>query len=557
MDQQYDVIVVGSGFGGSVTALRLAEKGYRVAVLEAGRRFADTDFPRTSWDLRRFLWAPKLGLFGIQRIHLLRNIAVLAGAGVGGGSLVYAGTLYEPMAEFFRDRQWSAITDWQQELAPYYDLARRMLGVSDNPMTTPADEVMRQVAEEMGVGATFRPTPVGIHFGEPGQQVPDPYFSGAGPDRRGCIHCGECMTGCRHGAKNTLTTNYLYLAEQAGVAVHPLRTVTAIRPNGSGYDVDTVRTTVFAAPSVPITFGASQVVLAAGALGTQRLLHRMVAAGHLPNVSPTLGRLTRTNSESLAGATTDRLTEDYSRGVAISSSFHPDPHTHVQPVRYGHGSNAMGLLGTVQIDGGGRLPRWIRWLGQIVRHPAAAARTLWLHRWSQRTIITLTMQSVDNSITVLRRRSLLGRVRLTSRQGHGAPNPTWLPVANEVARRTARRIGGRPGSTVTEIANIPMTAHLIGGCAIGATAEHGVVDPYHRVFGHPGLHVVDGSAICANLGANPSLTITAMAERAMALWPNRGDPDPRPEPGSGYEAVPVVPAAHPVHPGVPRPPSTA
>ncbi|HEX3815312.1 MAG TPA: GMC family oxidoreductase [Mycobacteriales bacterium] len=547
--RHYDVLVVGSGFGGSVTALRLVEKGYRVAVVEAGRRFDDSTLPRTSWDLRSFLWAPRLGCTGIQRIHLLRNVVILAGAGVGGGSLVYANTLAEPMRAFFDDPQWAGITDWAAELAPYYDQAGRMLGRTLNPTMTPADEVMKSVAEEMGVGDTFHRTDVGVLFGQPaGEDVPDPYFGGAGPRRRTCIECGECMTGCRHGAKNKLTTNYLHLAEQAGVVVYPMRTVSCIRPMQQGYSVETTRTGSWLPTRTTERFTAGQVVLAAGALGTQRLLHSMVDGGQLPGISPMLGRLSRTNSESLAGAMTRKSTVDYSRGVAITSSFYPDEHTHIEPVRYGKGSNAMGLLATLQTDGGGPVPRWAKWLGQAARHPALLARTVNVRHWSERTIIALAMQSLDNSITVVRKRGLLGRSRLSSEQGHGGANPTWIPIANDAVRRIARKIGGWPGSTVGEIANIPMTAHFIGGCAIGDSPETGVIDPYHRVYGHDGLHVVDGAAVSANLGVNPSLTITAQAERAMSLWPNRGEPDPRPPLGAEYRRIPAVPPNSPTVP---------
>jgi cholesterol oxidase len=560
----YDVVVIGSGFGGSVAALRLTEKGYRVGVLEAGARFHEPDgaggpaapLPRTSWQLRRFLFAPRLGCLGIQRITLLRDVLVLSGAGVGGGSLVYANTLYEPLTDFYADPQWRDITDWRSELAPHYDQAKRMLGVTTNPTTTPSDVAMRAVAEEMGVGETYRPTPVGVFFGAPGTppgtEVDDPYFGGAGPRRRSCLECGECMTGCRHNAKNSLTRNYLYLAERQGGVVHPLTTVTAVRPLATGgYAVDTERTGPRAGRDRR-TFTADQVVLAAGALGTQELLHRMKADGRLPNLSARLGVLTRTNSESIVGAVSHHREVDYSRGVAITSSFHPDDHTHVEPVRYGKGSNAMGLLQTVLTDGGGRLPRWATWLGTVARHPVTWLRTFNLRHWSERTIIALVMQSHDNSLTLtLRRpqgRGPARRGRLTSRQGHGRPNPSWLPVANDVVRRLATRIGGTPGGTVGELANIPLTAHIIGGCVIGDSSATGVVDAYHRVFGHPGLHVVDGAAVSANLGVNPSLTITAQAERAMALWPNRGDADPRPPLGSSYARIDPVAPRHPVVP---------
>jgi cholesterol oxidase len=557
----YDVVVIGSGFGGSVAALRLTEKGYRVGVLEAGLRFGDADYPRTSWHARRFFWAPKLGCKGIQRIHLLRDVIILAGAGVGGGSLVYANTLYRPGDAFYRDRQWARITDWRAELAPHYDQAERMLGVVRNPTMTPSDKVLKRVAEEMGVDHTFGMAPVGVFFGrdgrkEPGVVASDPFFGGAGPARRGCEECGECMTGCRRGAKNTLVKNYLYLAEQAGAVVHPETTVTVVRPLApGGYAVDTVRTGTWRARRAGRTFTAEHVVFAAGTWGTQQLLHRMKAQGWLPGISARLGAMTRTNSEALGGALTtlrSRKQHDFTRGVAITSSIHPDDHTHIEPVRYGKGSNAMGLLSTLMTDGGGRLPRAVKWAAQVARHPAQLASLYaGLNHWSERAVIGLTMQTLDNSITVHPKRTRLGRFKLTSEQGHGAPNPSWIPVANETMRRIAAKIGGFPLSSIGEVVNIPMTAHFIGGCVIGESPETGVIDPYHRVYGHPGLHVADGSAISANLGVNPALTITAQAERAVALWPNKGDSDPRPAPGTSYQHV------RPVEPRNPAVPATA
>ncbi|MGH9085510.1 MAG: FAD-dependent oxidoreductase [Acidimicrobiales bacterium] len=564
---EVDVVVVGSGFGGSTTALRLTEKGYDVAVLEAGRRFDESTLPRTSWDVRSFFWAPRLGCTGIQRISLLRNVMILSGAGVGGGSLVYANTLYEPKPPFYRDPQWGHITDWRAELAPFYEQAKRMLGVVTNPTMTPSDEVMRAVAEEMGVGDTFGPTPVGVLFGEPGVEVPDPFFGGAGPTRFGCIECGECMTGCRHGAKNTLLQNYLHLAERGGARIHPLTTVTAIRPRPDGrYAVETTRTGAWLRHGRR-TFVARDVVLAAGTLGTQRLLHRMRDDGHLPDLSERLGELTRTNSEAILGARTFRRDVDFTRGVAITSSFHPDEDTHIEPVRYGRGSNAMGLLTTALADGGdGSRP--LTWLREVVRHPVMLARNLSMRRWSEQTIIALVMQTRDNSITCSTKPGLFGRRRLTSRQGHGEPNPTWIPAGHDAVRRIAARIRGFPGGGWNDVFNIPMTAHFLGGAPIGDSPTTGVIDAYHRAYGHPGLHVVDGAAVSANLGVNPSLTITAQAERAMAMWPNQGDPDPRPPLGSAYEPVaavaprsPVVPAGAPgelrlvpVDPPVLRPP---
>jgi cholesterol oxidase len=552
---RYDVVVIGSGFGGSVAALRAAEKGYSVAVLEAGRRFADQELPQTSWRTRRFLWAPALGCYGIQRITLLAGrrgagLLVLAGAGVGGGSLVYANTLYRPLPEFYRDPQWREITDWRSELAPWYDQASRMLGVATYPGETPADTAMRAVAERMGVADTYRPTPVGVHFGPPGQTVDDPYFGGAGPPRTGCLHCGECMTGCRHNAKNSLVKNYLWLAERAGVTVQPMTTVTAVRRSGTEYAVETVRTGAWLRRQRR-TIHAGQVVFAAGALGTQRLLHAMKATGTLPHLSDRLGLLTRSNSEAILGASVpDRAARkrglEYHRGVAITSSFHPNPRTHIEPVRYGVGSNAMGLLQSVLVAGG----RWrpARWLGNLVRAPHLAVRMPWVRRWSQRTIIALVMQSLDNSVTVGWRRSWYGRRRLFAVPGHGAPSPTWIPEGHEAVRLLAEQIEGIPGGSITEAFNVPVTAHILGGAVIGANEDEGVVDAYHRIYGHPGLHVLDGAAVSANPGVNPALTITAQAERAMSFWPNRDEPDPRPPLGSPYRRVTAIAPRHPAVP---------
>jgi cholesterol oxidase len=549
----YDVLVIGSGFGGSVTALRLTEKGYRVGVIEAGARFDDSTYPRSSWDVKKFLFLPEAGCYGIQRIDMVKDCMIVAGAGVGGGSLVYANTLYEPLDAFYTDPQWSHICDWRAELAPYYDQAKRMLGVVENPLHTPSDDIMQQVAEEMGVGHTFHPTPVGVFFGgaghAPGETVADPFFGGAGPDRTPCIGCGECMTGCRHNAKNTLVKNYLYLAEQQGARVHPLTTVTRVRPlDDGGYRVDARWTKAkMSRRTATKTFTAEHVVFAAASLGTQRLLHRLKAEGDLPRLSDRLGHLTRTNSESILGAIAPDLSVDYSQGVAITSSFHPDEHTHIEPVRYGKGSNFMSLMQTVLTDGDGPQPRWRTWLREMWDKKREVRNLYDFRHWSERTVIALVMQSLDNSITTFPKKTPLGWV-MSSRQGHGKPNPTWIPAANDAVRRMARIMGGTEGGSIGEPFNRPLTAHFIGGCAIGDSPDTGVIDPYQRVYGYPGLHVVDGSAVSANLGVNPSLTITAQAERAMAYWPNKGEPETRPEPGTAYR--PTAPVA-PVSPAVP------
>ncbi|WP_051941186.1 FAD-dependent oxidoreductase [Phaeacidiphilus oryzae] len=561
----YDVVVVGSGFGGAVAALRLTEKGYRVGVLEAGRRFAREELPKNSFALRDYLWAPRLGMYGIQRIHLLGKAMVLAGAGVGGGSLNYANTLYVPPREFFQDRQWAGITDWQQELAPYYDQAQRMLGARLNPTTTVADEHLRAAAESMGVGGTFHATPVGVFFGDgrdaggaagaraaAGAEVADPYFGGAGPSRRACVECGECMTGCRRGAKNTLNENYLHLAERGGAVIHPMTTATRLEERADGtLAVHTVPTDRQRSGPVRV-FTARWVVLAAGTYGTQTLLHRMADEGVLPRLSRRLGELTRTNSESLVGALTfprryrarwGRDAElDFTKGVAITSSIHPDEHTHIENVRYGKGSNLMALICVPQYRVGGRLPKPLAAAWAFARHPVMVGRTITTRGWSEHTIIGLVMQTRDNSLRTLRKPRGFKKGLLTAVQGHGEPNPVHIPQGAEAARALAERINGFAGTNIGELTGRPLTAHFLGGCPIGASPEDGVVDPYHRLYGHPGISVVDGAAVSANLGVNPALTITAQAERAMALWPNAGEEDPRPAPGAAYRRLaPVAP----------------
>lgn len=580
----YDVLVVGSGFGGAVSALRLTEKGYRVGVLEAGRRFSRDELPRNSWDLKNFLWAPALGLYGIQRIHLLANVMILAGAGVGGGSLNYANTLYVPPSPFFEDRQWGHITDWQDELAPFYDQAQRMLGVRLNPTTTPSDVHLKAAAARMGCEDSFHLAPVGVFFGDgqdaegararPGEAVADPYFGGAGPERTACVECGECMTGCRRGAKNTLNENYLHLAERAGAVIHPMTTVVGIRERAhradddgagthadAGYEVATVRTD---GPrgfkkEKPRVLRARRVVLAAGTYGTQTLLHRVRDAGTLPRLSARLGELTRTNSEALVGAQTvpkryrkkwgKEADLDFTKGVAITSSVHPNPTTHIEPVRYGKGSNSMSALTTLQLPQGSALPDVLAHVVNCLRHPALFARSLSARKWSERVIIGLVMQTHDNSLTTYRKDKGLGKGLLTARQGHGAPNPVHIPEGAEAAGILADEINGFAGTNVGELMGTPLTAHFLGGCPIGSDAGSGVIDPYHRLWGHPGISVVDGSAVSANLGVNPSLTITAQAERAMSLWPNNGDTDPRPAQSAPYERL--TPVA-PVRPAVPE-----
>jgi len=551
MKRDYDVVVIGSGFGGSVSALRLTEKGYRVGVLEAGRRYRTGEFPATNWDVKRFVWGPRLGMYGIQRLDLLSNVLVLSGAGVGGGSLVYANTLYEPHDSFYSDPQWGDVTDWKAELAPFYALAQRMLGVTEARADTPADDVMRAIAAELGVEDTFHPTQIGVFLGEPGVEVDDPYFGGAGPRRAGCTSVGACMVGCNQNAKNTLDKNYLYLAEQGGAVVHPDTEVVDIEQLPSGRWMISTQQPGPRTGTNKKAFFADQIVFSAGALGTTRLLLSLAERGRIPEASNQIGQLVRTNSEVLLGATAHDTTVDYSQGVAITSSIHPEPHTHIEPVRYPKGSSVMGLLGTLLTDGGPGMPRPLRYLGNTVRHPIRWLRSMSVRRWAERSVILLVMQSYDNSLQLFRKRGLFG-TRVVSRQGHGRPNPTYIPIANEAAKIAARAMDGDPMSSINEVLlNRPTTAHILGGAPVAADASSGVIDPYHRMFGHPTLHVADGAALGANLGVNPSLSITAMSERAMAMWPNKGEPDPRPEPGSAYRPVPpVLPNSPAVDPAV-------
>jgi cholesterol oxidase len=546
MQTDADVIVIGSGFGGSVSALRLTEKGYSVLVLEAGRRFEADAFPKTTWNLRRFLWFPWFGMRGIQRMDLLKEVLALSGSGVGGGSLVYANTLIEPYDDFYVDPQWADITDWKAELAPWYDQARRSLGVVEANGETASDQIIRKIARRMGAEETLHPVDVAVYRGESGVTVADPFYGGLGPVRTGCIECGGCMVGCRYEAKNTLDRNYLYLAERAGARIEPERQVVDVARDGDGWIVTTQRPGAWLFKRRR-THRASDVVFSAGGLGTTKLLLRLRDRGRLQGMSERIGHLVRTNSEAIVGAVAPDASTDYSHGVAITSSFQPSPRTRIEPVRYPEGSNSMGLLATILVPGG----RWqpIRFLWWALKSPLRWVKSLSVRRWSQRGLILLVMQSEDNSIRLEMKRGWLRR-KVRSRPGHGTPNPRWLPIAHDAARLAAEEMGGgQPMASMNEsILGIPITAHLIGGATIGATPDRGVVDAYHRVFGIEGLHVVDGSAVPANLGSNPSLTITALAERALSFWPNKGGVDGRPSLGEAYRRVEPVPPLEPVVP---------
>jgi len=545
--KDYDVVIIGSGFGGSIAALRLTEKGYKVLVIEAGARFEDKDFAKTSWNLKKFLFFPRLGLKGIQRIDLLRNVMVMSGAGVGGGSLVYANTLYRPPVSFFSTGSWASMCDWQKELSPYYDQAERMLGVETNTYMSPADIELKKAADQMGYGDTFQMAPLGIHFGEPGKEVSDPYFGGVGPSRTGCINCGECMTGCRHGAKNTLVKNYLYLAETAGAEVIANTTVTDILQTDSGYEIQT-RASWTSGWIKPRKITADQVVVAAGALGTAKLLHRTRSRGNLSGISSKLGHLSRTNSESLLGVVARKKDIDFTKGAAITSSVFPSEHTHVEPVRYGHGSGFMGIMESIMASGSkGQKPTFFRLIGASVRNIFRLPSMYNLRSWPERTLILLVMQARDNSLVTFARNSIFGK-KITSKQGHGEENPAWVPEGHDLARILGKQFDGTPGAVVTEPFGIPMTAHFLGGAVIAPNANEGVLDGYLRAYGQPGLHIFDGAALSANPGVNPSLSIAAQAEWACAHWPNKGEQDNRPELGSPFKIVAPVKPKHPVVP---------
>jgi cholesterol oxidase len=526
MAHESDWVVVGSGFGGSVSALRLAEKGYSVTVLESGSRYEDDGFAKNAWDLKRYFFMPKLGLRGIFRLSIFKDVSIVSGAGVGGGSLGYANTLYVPPKRFFEDPQWKGLTaDWQAELAPHFAEAERMLGVVSVTGEDPADQVLKRLGEHLGVEDTYGKTRVGVYFGEPGTTVPDPFFGGEGPDRTGCVSCGRCMVGCPHGAKNTLRKNYLWFAEKRGVQVHAETEVVDIKPLGArdgseGYEVTTQRSGAWLRKRRQ-TFRARGVVIAAGALGTNKLLQRCRLAGGLPNVSERLGELVRTNSEAIVAVTLpEGAIGDQTKRVAITSSIYPDPDTHIETVSYGNDGDAIGYLYSHMTGGGTKVTRPLKLLAASLRHPLRSLRLLNRRGWSRNTIILLVMQTLDNAIALRPIKGRFGGIRLQTEQDPEKPNPTFIPVANYAAEWIAKQYGGIPQSSVMEsLANVPTTAHILGGAVIAGDPAQGVIDARHRVFGYENLLVCDGAAVPANVGVNPSLTITALAERAMTFVP--------------------------------------
>lgn len=525
MTPEFDFVIIGSGFGGSVSGMRLAQKGYSVLILEEGKRFKDKDFAVTNWNARKYFWAPLFKCFGIQRISLFPNIMILSGAGVGGGSLVYANTLLKPSDEFFKASQWNELADWKKELEPHYETARKMLGVTPNRVMFDADRAIKDVAREMGREDTFHMADVGVYFGEPKKTVRDPYFGGAGPDRTGCHQCGGCMVGCRHGAKNTLEKNYLYFAEKFGARIVSESRVTDIKPlSHGGYEVFTEKSTAWFMKE-RTSYRAKQVIVAAGVIGTQKLLFKCKeVTKSLPKISNRLGFEVRTNGEALLGVSELKSKKkDFSKGIAISSGFYPDPQTHIEGVRYSAGSSAMRFLAMPMASDDRPGIRILKSLGVLLSKPMTTIRWFFNPRWAQSTLILLFMQSRDTKIRFALRRNKLSTLPDDSPEYQ---IPSYFPVANQAAEVMAKQIGGYPQNVANEVLfGIPSTAHILGGCAMGANPQHGVVDKNHEVFNYSGLYVCDGSIIPANLGVNPSLTISALAERFASLWPVKTSPE--------------------------------
>jgi cholesterol oxidase len=520
---QYDYIIIGSGFGGSVSALRLSEKGYKVLVIEKGKWYRTEDFPKTNWSLSKWLWLPSLRWYGIMKITIFRHVGIVSGTGVGGGSLVYANTLPVPKTAFFTSGSWAKLADWQQELAPFYARAAQMLGATRNPRFFDGEHALEQLAEQIGQKDQLNATNVAVYFGEPGKTVPDPFFGGKGPERSGCTFCGACMTGCRHNAKNTLDKNYLYLAQQLGAEIIAEQEVTQVRPlknaDGSvGYTVDFQDATRFFKRTK--TLQTKGVIFAGGVLGTVALLLKLKKTT-LPNLSDMVGKSVRTNNESLIAVTQLDHSSDQSQGIAIGAILHTDAHSHLELCRYGAGSGAWRLSFLPFVEGPNALVRLFRMFWEILTHPQQYWRYIWVKDWAKSSAVMLFMQTLDSTVTFTR--SWWGGMR-TAVVGKEKPT-AFIPRAIELARKFEVILKGKAVAFgLTPLMGIPGTAHILGGAVMGETAENGVIDRDNRVFGYQNLLVCDGSMISANPGVNPALSITAISERAMAQIPDKGIP---------------------------------
>ncbi len=518
----YDYVIIGSGFGGSVSALRLTEKGYKVLVLEKGMRLGAADFPKSNWDLKRWLWLPQMKYFGLFKLTFFRHVSVLSGVGVGGGSLVYACTLPIPKKTFFSSRSWAHLADWETELQPHYRTALRMLGAATNPRLHAGDIALRELGRQLGMEQHFEATRVSVFFGEPEKTVPDPFFGGKGPARAGCIFCGGCMTGCRHNAKNSLDKNYLYLAEQLGTVIQPESLVTDVRPLGAadgadgadGYAVDWQPSATRKGAGGSVR--CRGVVFSGGVLGTVELMLKL-KRDSLPRLSERVGYGVRTNSEALIPVTVPDGKSVFSDGVAIGSILHPDEHSHLEPVRYAAGSGFWRLLMAPRVYHRNGLVRALKLLGDWLLHPVMNLKVLFVDDWAKRTQVLLFMQTVDSTLRMVR-----GRFGLATKLDVGpAPTP-FIPEALDLSERYAAIVGGKPVAMLSEtLLGIPSTAHILGGACMGKDANEGVIDRDNRVFGYRNMYVCDGSMISANPGVNPSLSITAISERAMSKVPQR------------------------------------
>jgi len=522
MNQTYDYVIIGSGFGGSVSAMRLTEKGYSVLVLEKGKRYEDKDFAKTNWQFWKYLWLPIVRAHGILQVSILKGVMVLHGAGVGGGSLGYANVLEVPSDETFATPAWNQNVKWGEVLRPHYETAKKMLGVARNPKLWKADEVLKQIADERGMGHTFRATDVGAFFGEDGVTVADPFFDGEGPERAGCRHCGGCMVGCRYNAKNTLPKNYLYFAEKNGAEIIPESEVTDVRPStwgNSRYEIAFQSSTSLFKRKQKVY--AKNVLFCAGVMGTMKLLLKLRDVKRsLPNLSPRLGDRVRTNSEALLGSIARKSDINYSEGVSISSIFNADKVTRVEPVRYPNGSSLMRFLGAPLVSDVTNIPaRIARSLIWIFRNPIDFLRAMVFPGWAHNVTILLIMQNVDNHMQLRIGRSPLTLFRrgLVAERGTDHRINARVDAGHDVTREFAKRINGAALGSVTEnMFNLPTTAHILGGAPIGGNSSEGVVDENFEVHHYPGLFIIDGSIMPANPGVNPSLTITALAEYAMS-----------------------------------------